>query len=377
MRERERAGDRDRRHRAGERERRDDQQLARGREIDDAVGHRDVELQRRIGVDDGVGVRARTEFLRRNAVREANEFEIVGHLAVAAGKYERNLVAEHQLRPRHLQMADMHRYVLRFGRAAEHVNDFEALAQLDEIAKILERAGAPAARRVHDVGRSRGGRECDATVRQGDMALRVDGMQRHIARCARERARHQIAAEAHDLRRLVDLGAGVAISDARIRRQHLHALCFEHLQRGLVNGRDLIVGEHLQRLERIAQMPVGLRAVEYGVTDLGGSGPAPAAPAERLIGWFHADAALQWVGKRRLAPIIRKMPMSGAGARRQKPGAAIDFLDMPMRYRRAAPLALNRAAHPRGRRTGARWRSNAPPPPPDNPSRRRPAPAFQ
>ncbi len=130
----------------------------------------------------------------------------------------------------------------------------------------------------------------------------------------------------------------------------------QHLQRGLVNGRDLIVGKHLQRFERVAQMPVGLRAIEYGVTDLGGSGPAPAAPAERLIGWFHADAALEWVGKRRLALIIRKMPMSGAGARRDLQGAAIDFLDMPMRYRRAAPRAFNRAAHPHGLRTGVRWR---------------------
>src|ERR1019366_10694954 len=104
---------------------------------------------RRIGVDDRVGVRTRTEFLRRNAVRETNEFEVVCDLAVAAGKYERNLIAQHQLGPRHLQMADMDRNVLRFGRTAENVDDLEALAQLDQIAKILECPGASAARRVH------------------------------------------------------------------------------------------------------------------------------------------------------------------------------------------------------------------------------------
>ena len=45
--------------------------------------------------------------------------------AVAAGKDERNLVAQHQLGAGDLQMADVHRNVLRLGRAAEHVDDLE------------------------------------------------------------------------------------------------------------------------------------------------------------------------------------------------------------------------------------------------------------
>ena len=42
-------------------------------------------------------------------------------------------------------MAIVYRDILRFGRAAEHMDDFEALAQLHQVAEILERSGAPAA----------------------------------------------------------------------------------------------------------------------------------------------------------------------------------------------------------------------------------------
>jgi hypothetical protein len=61
------------------------------------------------------------------------------------------------------------------------------------------------------------------------------------------------------LRRIVDSAPAVAVDHARIGRQHFHALGLEHHERRLVHRGDLIVGEHLQRLERIAQMPIGLR----------------------------------------------------------------------------------------------------------------------
>jgi hypothetical protein len=63
-----------------------------------------------------------------------------------------------------------------------------------------------------------------------------------------------------------------------------------------VNGGDLIFREYLHRLERIAQMPVGPRAIEDGVTDVGAARSAAAAAANRLIGLFHADAARRLVG---------------------------------------------------------------------------------
>jgi hypothetical protein len=54
-----------------------------------------------------------------------------------------------------------------------------------------------------------------------------------------------------------------------------------------VDGRHLIVGEDLERLEGIAQMPVGPRAVEYGVTDFGARGAAPVASTGLFVGLFH------------------------------------------------------------------------------------------
>ncbi len=62
----------------------------------------------------------------------------------------------------------------------------------------------------------------------------------------------------------------------------------------------LIVREHLQRLERIAQMPIRPRAVEDCVADVRASGAASTAPAERLIGLFHASVASGCVSGKRL-----------------------------------------------------------------------------
>ena len=97
-------------------------------------------------------------------MREPDQFEGVGDLAVAAREYQGNLVAQHQLHAREFEVAQAHRNILRLGRAPEHVDDFEALAQLDQVAKVLERAGAAATRAVHDVRRSGGRRERHAPV---------------------------------------------------------------------------------------------------------------------------------------------------------------------------------------------------------------------
>ena len=79
----------------------------------------------------------------------------------------------------------------------------------------------------------------------------------------------QFAVEPHHLRRLVDLGARLRVAHSRIGRQHLHALRFENDERRFVNSGDLIFRKNPHRLERIAQMAVGPRAIEDGVTRLG------------------------------------------------------------------------------------------------------------
>ncbi len=161
---------------------------------------------------------------------------------VAAREYEWNLVAQQELGARHLQVADVNRDVLRLGRAAEDVNDLEVLAQLDQIAEILERSRPPPARGVHDVGRPGGRSECDATVRQRHVALRIHRMQSDVVRRRGERGAHQIRGSSRtDQRRFIDLGAGVAVQNARIGRQNLHALGFQNDERCIVYRGDLVV----------------------------------------------------------------------------------------------------------------------------------------
>ena len=58
-------------------------------------------------------------------------FEVIRHLLVAAGENKRNFVAQHELRTRYFQVPDVNRDVLGLSRAAEHMDDFEVLAQLD------------------------------------------------------------------------------------------------------------------------------------------------------------------------------------------------------------------------------------------------------
>jgi hypothetical protein len=130
---------------------------------------------------------------------------------MAAREYEGNLVAQHELGASHVQMANVHGNVLRLGGAAEHVDDLETLAQLDQVAEVLQRAGAPITGRVHDVGRPRGRRECHAAIRQRDVALGVDGVQGDVARRGGQRGGYQLAPDAHDLRCLIDVGAGLSV----------------------------------------------------------------------------------------------------------------------------------------------------------------------
>ena len=102
-----RAENGDRRHGAGQRERRDDAELAGAGEIDDAERHRDVELQRRVGVDDGVGSRAsraNSSSLRPRAMRNIAKQSATWRRA--AREDERHLVGQRELRVRDLEMAD-------------------------------------------------------------------------------------------------------------------------------------------------------------------------------------------------------------------------------------------------------------------------------
>ena len=153
-------------------------------------------------------------------------------------------------------MAELHRDVLRLDEAAEAVQHLEGLADLQEVAEVLEAAGAFAAHRIHDVGRSGGRREHHMLAPHRHVELRLGGAQHDLARRHREALLDEAAVETDGELRLVHLAAAAPIGFARFRQQHPHALVLEQLEGARVDGGDLIVGEDLERLERIDEMPI-------------------------------------------------------------------------------------------------------------------------
>ena len=194
-------------------------------------------------------------------MRNAQQCEVVRNLLATARENERHLVGQQQLRARDLEVADVHRYVLRLHAAPQHVDRLEALAQLHQVAKVLERAGAPAALDVHDVRRSGSRRKSHGASGQRHRAGRIDRVQCKVARRGGQRLGDQPPVHAHHQRRFIDLRAARGIALARIGGQHLHALIFEQAECGLVNRGDLVVRKNPQWLEGILEMSVGQRAI--------------------------------------------------------------------------------------------------------------------
>ena len=311
-----RAGDRDRSHRARQGEGRDDQHLAGGGRVHDAIGHRDVQLEWRIGIDDGVAAGTVPELLGGEAMGDADQLEIVGNLTVTAGKHERDLVRQQQLRAHHLQMAQVHGHVLRLDRPTQHLDHIEVLAQLHEVAEVLERTGAASAGGVHDVGRPGSRREGDMPAAHGHAARRVRCMHEKMAWRGGQRLRDQGPRNPHQLSGLVDLGATIAIAAPCVGREHLHAVGLQDQQCGLVQRADLIVGKHPQRLEGILEVTVSGGARRSRRSTLGGG----TAAASRASGGArfkvgHARAAPEvgwWAGAKRSMSQERNRAMAGS-----------------------------------------------------------------
>ena len=176
------------------------------------------------------------------------------------------------------QVAHVHRYVLWFDRSAQHLDHLEALAQLHQVAEVLQRAGAPPVLDVHDVGRSGGRRHGHVPPAERHVVGGIERVQRERMGRVAQRLRDQPAVQAHQHRILIDLRAAGGIARAAIGRQHLHALGFEDVERGPMYRLDLIVGEHAQRLERVFEVPVVQRPVGHRRQRLGRTG-SPTTPA--------------------------------------------------------------------------------------------------
>ena len=233
-----RARDRHRRHGAGEGERRDDADLPGGGEVDQALAHRDVENERRVGVDDGIRVRPRLERGFVEVVAQAQDLERVRDLARPAGIDEGRLVGIQHLDPHHPQVAQVGRDVLGLHRGPGHVDHVERLGEADEVSEVLEGARALAAGGVHGVGRTADGDELG--VAAADRERAVAAGQGELRRRRGNRRLHHLPPEP-DLP-AGDGRAGAPQEFAGAVVVDLDAQLLEHGERGGMDVGNLIVG---------------------------------------------------------------------------------------------------------------------------------------
>src|SRR5262249_37194491 len=157
VRERQCASDSYRRHCSGQRERCHYGQLTRFSKIHDAFRHRDIELTRRVGVDNRVGVNALPELALLKSVSDPNHLQAVADLTVTAKETRGHLARRSELRESPLEVPVLNGYVLGFYERAQKVNDIEALGELDEVHERGERPGSSPAPQTRHIGWTRHG----------------------------------------------------------------------------------------------------------------------------------------------------------------------------------------------------------------------------
>ena len=170
MAERHRRLDGDRRHRPHQGEWRDDRHLAVAGEIDQPLCHRNVDLARRVGVDDGVAMALCRKFVIAQATEVTQDLEALDHLRRAAAEDEGQLVGHCELRIHGEVMPHIHRHILRLDQRRHHLQHIEMLGQLDQLLKIPPGAGTAPAFQVGGVRRAGPGLEDERA-----------GLQQHVA----------------------------------------------------------------------------------------------------------------------------------------------------------------------------------------------------
>ena len=195
-----------------------------------------------------------------DAVADAEHLEAVRHLSPTAGVEVRRLVGEREVREAGLQVPELDGNVLRLDARPGHVNDVEMLRQADEIPEVGEVARALAAVEVADGGRARDRHRCDVAAADDGGALLGAAEDLERLGSGRDRLLDQPAVEAHEQRLLVDGRARFAEMRARLRKEDADPLLLEDRQRGLVQVRDLVRAQDLERRERVLQVAVPDRA---------------------------------------------------------------------------------------------------------------------
>ena len=175
---RQRPGQRHRGHRAGEGERRGHDRLAPRRHLDEPVGHRLVQPERRVRVHDRHQARLADQRVAIHAAGDAGDLDrVVDH-----GPPEREalprLVEQRRERSVHVEVARLDRQVRRLeGSPTLLVDDVEAADHPDEGIEVGGVAGASPAIEVGHEGRPAHRPEHEVAVAEDEVALRVPGVQ--------------------------------------------------------------------------------------------------------------------------------------------------------------------------------------------------------
>ena len=167
------------------------------------------------------------EFFDRESVRNTDHLEVVDGLSGSARIDLGNLVRHQQHGARGFEMPELHRDILRLDESAKTMQHLEALANFDDIAEVLERAGALAALAVHDVRRARGRREHHVSAPDGHVELGLRGTHDDFARRHLQTLLDQSAIESNGQCRLIDLCTAATVGLTGLGQQHPHALIFE------------------------------------------------------------------------------------------------------------------------------------------------------
>ena len=249
---RDRAGERHDAHRAGQGERGGHDRLAVERHLDEAVAHRTVQAQRRVGVDDGHHARLAQQRVAIHAADDAHDVQRVVHDHGPEAEPLPGLVQFGRERPVHVEMAGLDRQVVGFDRSPTLlVDDVERADEPDVVAEVGEVAGPASAIQVVGEGRTADRREHEVAAAEDDVPLRVPRVERELAGRGRDQRLDVGRVQAHLPGASVHHRAG---SGERVQgsvAQDLHADLGQDPQRREVDRLDLVVRQDPERLERI------------------------------------------------------------------------------------------------------------------------------
>ena len=248
--------DGDRRHRAHQCEGGDDRQLPMAGEIDQPLRHRDVDLARRIGVDDGVAVAFRHEAIIVEAAKIAHHLETFTHLRGAAAEDVRQLVGFQKLRFHGEVVAQIGWNILRFDQGRHHLQHVKMLRHFHKLAKIAGRSRATSPFQVGGMGRAGARLEHEAPRLEKHIPVGAAAAAQDRAWRGFQRRCHHLASDPDHLAGVVDAGATGTEHLPRLGKQDLHPQILKGCQRGVMHRRDGVIGIELHLRERIAKPPV-------------------------------------------------------------------------------------------------------------------------